>query len=77
MVVTVGLTVGLLLEEVNPLGLLVQLYVFPTTADAPILVEPPLQIVFPEPTVAVGTGFTVIFTESDLEHPVAVTLSVR
>ena len=67
----------MLVEEVNPLGLLVQLYVFPTTAVEPIPVEVPLQIVAGLPTVALGTGFTVIVTESELAQPDAVTFSVR
>ena len=63
--------------EVNPLGLLVQLYVFPTMDFAPMLVELPLQIELAEPVEADGNGFTVIFTLSVLLQPVAVIVSVN
>ena len=41
-----------------------------------MLVELPLHTLVALPTVADGNGLTVIFTESELEHPVAVMLSV-
>ena len=72
-----GLTEGLLEVEVNPLGLLVQLYVFPSTALAPIMVELLLHIEVADPVEADGSGLTVIFTESELLQPVAVMVSVR
>ena len=75
-VVTVGLTDGFALEEVNPLGLLVQLKVRPPGEVAPILADVPLHTVEGDPTDAVGRVFTVIFTESDLLQPVAVIVSV-
>ena len=77
MVVTVGLTEGFALEEVNPRGLLVQLNVRPPGDVVPMLADVPLQTVEGDPTDAVGSGFTVIFTESDLLHPVAVIVSVN
>ena len=76
-VVTVGLTDGFALEEVNPLGLLVQLKVRPPGEVAPMEVDEPLQIVEGEPTLAVGRGLTETFTESVLEHPVAMIDSVN
>ena len=39
-------------------------------------VDEPEQIVALEPAAAIGNGFTVTVTEFDLEHPVAVTVSV-
>jgi len=42
----------------------------------PIDVDDPEQIVALEPAAAIGNGFTVTVTEFDLEHPVAVTVSV-
>ena len=71
------LTEGFELEEVNPPGLLVQLYVCPATAVAPTVVDDPLQMVDTEPTPGVGRGFTVTLTESVLEQPVAVIVSVN
>ena len=76
-VVTVGLTDGFALLEVNPLGFDVQLKVRPPGEVAPMEVDEPLQIVEGEPTLAVGNGFTVILIESVLEHPVAVIVSVN
>ena len=76
MVVAAGLTLGLLLVEVNPEGLLVQLYVCPLVELAPTLTEVPLQIVLALATLAEGRGLTVIFTESDLLQPVEVIVSV-
>ena len=76
MVVTLGATEGFALLEVNPEGLLVQLYVCPITDEEPTDVEPPAQIDFAEPTLETGRGFTVTITESDLVHPVAVIFSV-
>ena len=66
----------MLLVDVNPLGLDVQLYVWPLVELAPILVDDPLQIAVADTTVADGKGLTVIFTESDLLQPVAVIVSV-
>ena len=45
-------------------------------AVAPILVLAPAQMVAAEPTAALGSGLTVIFTESVLVQPVAVMVSV-
>ena len=42
----------------------------------PIDVDEPEQIVALDPAAAIGNGFTVTVTEFDLEHPVAVTVSV-
>ena len=68
---------GLLLEEVNPEGLLVQLYELPLTELAPRF-----KTVFPHTlvsfaTFAEGRGLTVIFALLLLVHPDAVTVSVR
>ena len=76
MVVTVGETLGLLPVDVNPDGLLVQLYVLPETDAAPMETELPEHIVLAEPVEAAGSGFTVTFTESEFEQPVAVIVSV-
>ena len=57
--VTDGLTLGFELVEVNPPGLLVQLYVLPLTDAAPSVVELPLQIAVAVPTEADGNGLTV------------------
>jgi hypothetical protein len=62
--------------EVNPLGDDVHEYVLPVTADAPIEVDAPLQIVLSEPALAVGNGFTVITTVSLFIHPVDVLVTV-
>ena len=59
-VFTVGLADGLLPEEVNPEGLLVQLYVCPATLEAPNLNEDPEQTDDTVPRVAEGKGFTLI-----------------
>jgi len=50
--------------------------VSPPTVVEPIDVDAPEQIVALEPAAAIGNGFTVTVTEFDLEHPVAVTVSV-
>ena len=72
----VGLAVGFdTVVELNPVDG-VQLYVFPPTAVEPIVVEAPLQIDTFDPGAATGNEFTVTVTELDLEHPVAVTVSV-
>ena len=76
-VVIVGDTEGFDVVEVNPLGLLVQLYVLPATLSAPIVVEPPLQIVAFEPALLVGKGFTVMVTVLVALHPVAVIVSTN
>ena len=55
--------------EVNPLGLLVQLYVLPLTEVAPMAADVPEQIVDGLPTLAEGAGLTVIVTLFDFEHP--------
>jgi hypothetical protein len=51
--------------------------VLPLTADAPIEVLEPEQMVLELPALAVGKGLTFTFTESDLLQPVAVMVSVR
>jgi len=50
--------------------------VSPPTVVEPIDVDDPEQIVALDPAAATGNGFTVTVTEFDLEHPVAVTVSV-
>ena len=77
MVVTVGATVGLATFDVNPAGLETQLYVFPETAAAPIVVLSPKQIALSPPVVAVGNGFTVTMRLLLFVQPVAVMVSVR
>ena len=77
MVVTIGATVGLADVEENPTGLELQLYVFPETAAAPILVLLPKQIALSPPVVAVGNGFTVTIRLLLFAQPVAVMVSVR
>ena len=59
-VVTVGLTLGLLLVLVKPEGLLIQLYVCPLVEEPPMLVAVPLHTVDALPTVADGKGLTVM-----------------
>jgi hypothetical protein len=76
-VFTVGHTVGLANEEVNPLGLLVHEYWLPDTAAQPMVVHDPVQTVLGLPTQAAGSGLTVITTELVLEHPVVGLVSVR
>ena len=76
-VVTVGLTLGLLDVEVNPEGDEVHAYVFPLTALAPMVVEVPLQIDLAEPALALGNGLTVTVTVFDLLQPVAVIVSTK
>ena len=68
-VVEDGLTVGLLLDEVYPEGLLVQLYVCPLVELAPMLAELPLHIVVADPTVADGSGFIVMETVEESLQP--------
>ena len=63
MVFAAGLTEGLLLVEVNPEGLLVQLYVSPITEVFPISVELPLHIAVAEPAEADGSALMVILLE--------------
>jgi len=72
----VGLTDGLALVEVNPVGEEVHEYVFPVTADAPMEVDAPLQIVLSAPALALGNGLTVITTVSLFIHPVEVFVTV-
>ena len=50
----------MLTVEVNPDGLLTQLYVSPVTDDAPIEADAPVQMPVPLPAFADGDGFTVI-----------------
>ena len=76
MVVTIGATVGLADVEVHPAGLETQLYVFPETAVAPILVLLPKQIALSPPVVAIGNGFTVTVRLLLFTQPVAVIVSV-
>lgn len=75
-VVVVGLTDGLDTVELKPDGFDVQLYVSPVTETEPICWLLPEQRLWLLPTFAVGCGFTVIITEFDLVHPVAVIVSV-
>ena len=73
MVVTVGLTDGLAVAEVNPAGTEVQLYVLPGTAAAPRVVGEPGQIVLAFPATAAGRGLTLTTTFwAVLLHPLAV-----
>ena len=76
MVVAVGATVGLADVEANPTGLENQLYVFPETSVAPILVLLPKQIALSPPVVASGNGFTVTTMLLLFVQPVAVMVSV-
>ena len=73
----VGETLGFDIELVNPLGLLVQLYVLPAVVVAPIVVELPVQTEPLLPALFVGTGFTVITTVLVALHPVAVMVSTK
>ena len=73
--VTVGETLGSEIEEVNPTGVDVQLYVLPTTAVVPSVVELPLQIALLVPTKAAGSGLTVTVTVFVAEQPVPVIVS--
>ena len=75
MVVSVGATVGLATFDVNPAGLETQLYVFPETAVAPMLVLLPKQIALSPPVAAVGNGFTVTVRLLLFVQPVAVMVS--
>jgi L-aminopeptidase/D-esterase-like protein len=70
-VVTVGLTVGFAAVEVKPAGLLIQEYVLPATAVAPMLMDDPVQILVLAMVAAAGKGFTVMVTELDLTQPLA------
>ena len=75
--VTVGLAEGLAEVEVKPAGELIQEYVLPATEAAPIEMLEPVQISVLDITDAEGKGLTVIVTEFDLLHPVAVIVSVK
>ena len=77
MVVEVGFTLGLAEVEVKPLGLDDQEYVTPVTVVEPIEVELPVQMLASAPADLVGSGLTVIITESVLLHPVEVMVSVK
>ena len=74
--VAVGETDGFAAVDVNPAGLLVHAYVLPLTAAAPILIEFPVQMLVLEIVAAFGIGLTVMVTEFDFLHPVAVFVSV-
>jgi hypothetical protein len=76
-VVAVGDTDGLADVDVNPEGFDVQLYEKPVEAVPPIVIEPPRHMDEFEPGLTVGKPNTVITTESDLVHPVAVIFSVK
>ena len=65
-----GLTVGLAEVEVKPVGLLVQEYVLPVMADAPIVVELPGHIELLAPAFAAGSAFTFTTTAPKLLQPV-------
>ena len=71
-----GLTEGLLLVEVKPLGLEVQLYVCPLTAAAPMLILLPEHI----PVLAIcdarGSALMVAVTVFESEQPLTVTTSL-
>jgi len=54
----------------------VHAYVSPPTEVEPMVVDEPLQIDTFDPAAATGNGFTVTVTLLDLEHPVAVMVSV-
>jgi hypothetical protein len=68
-VVIVGETLGLEEVEVKPEGELVQEYVLPETAAAPIEIEFPIHMAVFGITAAAGSGFTVIVTELDFTQP--------
>ena len=76
-VVAVGLTAGFAEVDVNPDGLLAQLYVWPPAGLAPIDTVSPLQMDALDPGLAAGIGFTVTTTRFVLVHPVAVIVSIR
>ena len=69
------MTLGLADVDVNPAGDDVQLYVFPTTATAPIDVLAFRQTALLAPATAAGNGFTVTTTLFVLVQPVAVMVS--
>ena len=72
--VTVGLTLGLALVDVNPLGLLTHEYESPDTAAAPIVALLPLHIVWLFPVFALRVVMT---TFPELLQPVDETVTVR
>lgn len=76
-VLIVGDTDGFELVELKPDGLDVQEYVFPETAEAPMVVLLPRQTDLFNPAFAKGNGFTVTVTVFELEHPVEVFVSVK
>ena len=57
--VRVGLTNAFDVVATNPEGLLVQAYISPETAVAPIVALAPIQIYDDDPALAAGIGFTV------------------
>jgi hypothetical protein len=59
-VVTVGLTEGFAAVDVNPTGLLIQEYVLPATAVAPMLMDEPVQILVLAMVAAAGKGMILI-----------------
>ena len=63
--------------EVNPPGLLVQLYVCPPVDDVPMVVDEPLHWLVSTPAFGVGNGLTVTIAVSVFVFPVAVIVSVR
>ena len=67
----VGFTEGFDNVELNPDGLLVQLYLLPETEAAPMLMAEPAHTVAFEIVLAVGRGFTLIVTEPVWLHPLA------
>ena len=71
-----GLTDGFDDVELNPEGLLAQVYVLPATDAAPMEIEAPLQILELAMTAAAGRELMVTVTEFDFAHPVAVMVSV-
>ena len=74
MVLLSGFTTGLLFVEVNPAGLLFQLYVFPVVDVSPIRILSPKHNHALPPVEAFGTGLVLICAESLLEHPLYVSV---
>ena len=64
-----GATLILELEEVNPLGVDVQLYVFPLTELAPSVMLSPLQMDVALPIVAEGVEFIVMLMDDESLQP--------
>ena len=71
-----GFTEGLDEVEVNPDGLLVQLYLLPETGAAPIEMGEPAHIVVLAIVLAAGSGLTLMVTDPVWLHPFAESFNV-